>query len=59
MLNLAVNNIWLNRTAPTGIWYKSSACKKWHEKVRLWLVKLILKSLTKNYSWAKNETSSS
>ena len=56
---MEIANIWANREAPTGRWYRSIYCSKWHQQLRLWLAKQILKSLFQNDSWARIDTGSS
>ena len=41
-------NVWANREMPTGRWCRSLYCKSWHERLRFWLVKLLLRSFGKS-----------
>lgn len=53
---MEITNIWVNACAPTNDWYRRVNCRGWHQRFRLWLVKQLLKSLSGDYCWAKNET---
>lgn len=43
-------SVWVNREMPTGRWYRSLYCKSRRDKVKFWLIGLLLKSLDKSKS---------
>ena len=40
-----MGGIWVNREKPTGRWFKQVHAEKWHERLRFWLVRLLIKSM--------------
>ena len=56
-----INNIWINREEPVGKWFRRDIVgRKWHQRLRLrlikWLLKSLLKSLRENSYRCKIET---
>jgi len=60
-LKMDIDNIWVNRECQPGKWYPRTYCRKWHQRLRFWLVKRLLKSLyaEKDICWIRIDTSTS
>ena len=43
-----IANVWVNREMQTGKWYPILHCRRWHQRLRLWVIKLIIKSLAES-----------
>ncbi len=44
---MEINSIWVNSYPHAGEWFRRIYCKKWHQKLRRWLMVWLLKSLAK------------
>ena len=55
---MEIVSVWVNRVEPTGRWYPIVRCRKWHQKLRLAAIKLLLKWLNneKDICLARNDT---
>ncbi len=55
---MEIESVWANACPPTGEWFRRIHCRRWHHKLRRWLIVRLLKSLSKenNMSFARIDT---
>lgn len=44
-MKLEIFNVWANAIPPTGSWYSTIYCRRWHQRLRLLIIKALIKSL--------------
>ena len=54
---MEIRNVWANRESPIGRWYPTVSCRAWHQRLRLYLIKLLMKSLCRDFYWSRIDTS--